>query len=118
MKITQGAFPEVDEKKLVGYIYYCNKFIVDKDIRTLLLYAAFCILEDISYTRKDGQYLRWDYRSGRSKSKNQFNKGNILTFELAISQISTYFNLTEILTEQKLQYKNFIQEVFSLLQPG
>lgn len=32
------------------------------------------------------------------------------------STISTYFNLTEILTEQKLQYKNFIQEVFSLLQ--
>ncbi|MGF1673024.1 MAG: XcyI family restriction endonuclease, partial [Rivularia sp. (in: cyanobacteria)] len=32
------------------------------------------------------------------------------------STISTYFNLTEVLTEQKLQYKNFIQEVFSLLQ--
>ncbi|MGF1672535.1 MAG: site-specific DNA-methyltransferase [Rivularia sp. (in: cyanobacteria)] len=86
LKITQGAFPEVDEKKLVGYIYYCNKFIVDKEIRTLLLYAAFCTLEDISYTRKDGQYLRWDYRSGRSKSKNKFNKGNILTFEFAIFQ--------------------------------
>lgn len=86
LKITQGAFSEIDEKKLVGYIYYCNKFIVDKEIRTLLLYAAFCILEDISYTRKDGQYLRWDYRSGRSKSKKQFNKGNILTFEVAIIQ--------------------------------
>jgi len=32
------------------------------------------------------------------------------------STISTYFNLTEILTEQTLEYKNFIQEVFSLLQ--
>ncbi len=86
LKITQGAFSEIDEKKLVGYIYYCNKFVEHQDIRTLLIYAAFCILEDISYTRKDGQYLRWDYRSGRSKSKNQFNKGKILTFEFAINQ--------------------------------
>ncbi|MGB3760933.1 MAG: site-specific DNA-methyltransferase [Rivularia sp. (in: cyanobacteria)] len=86
LKITQGAFSEIDEKKLVGYIYYCNKFVAHQDICTLLLYAAFCILEDISYTRKDGQYLRWDYRSGRSKSKNKFNKGQILNFEVAITQ--------------------------------
>jgi hypothetical protein len=48
------------------YIAYCHQSIPDEDIRSLLLYAAFCILEEISYTRKDGQYLRWEARSGRS----------------------------------------------------
>ncbi len=86
LTITRGAFPAVEEKQLVGYISYCQSFVSNSDIRTLLFYAAFCILEDISYTRKDGQYLRWDYRSGRSKGKNTFNKGEILTFHEAIHQ--------------------------------
>ena len=38
----------------------------------------------MSYTRKDGQYLRWDYRSGRRQGKKPFNKGTILNFEKAI----------------------------------
>jgi hypothetical protein len=86
LAITRGAFSSVEEEQLVGYISYCHKFVTNDDIRTLLLYAAFCILEDISYTRKDGQYLRWDVRSGRSRGKKTFNKGEILTFYKAIHQ--------------------------------
>lgn len=82
--ITKGAFPHSEEVQLVGYIAYCQKHITDEDIRTLLLYAAFCVLEEISYTRKDGQYLRWDARSGRSQGKKPFNKGRIYTFCEAI----------------------------------
>lgn len=52
----------------------------------MLLYAACCILEDISYTRKDGQYLRWDVRSGRSQGKKPFDKGHIATFREAIAR--------------------------------
>jgi len=84
--ITRNAFSQENEEKLLGYIYYCNNFIADNDIRKLLIYAAFCILEDISFTRKDGQYLRWDYRSGRSKGKAEFNKGEIFLFEDAIEK--------------------------------
>ena len=47
--------------------------------------AAFAVLEEISYTRKDGQYLRWDYRSKRNLSGKQFDKGTIRTFETAIT---------------------------------
>lgn len=36
------------------------------------------VLEEISYTRKDGQYLRWDYRSGR-KLRSKVDKGPINT---------------------------------------
>jgi DNA modification methylase len=42
-------------------------------------------LEIISYTRKDGQYLRWDYRSGRKQGKRPFDKGEIIDFEKAVS---------------------------------
>jgi DNA modification methylase len=82
--ITSGAYPLETERQLVGYVAYCNKHIESEDVRRLALYAGFCILEDISYTRKDGQYLRWDYRSGRSQGSRPFNKGRILTFSEAI----------------------------------
>ncbi|WP_199247684.1 site-specific DNA-methyltransferase [[Phormidium] sp. ETS-05] len=86
ISITKGAFPDDEEKQLVGYISYCHRYINDCDIQMVLLYAAFCILEDISYTRKDGQYLRWDARSNRSQGQKSFNKGTILSFRDAITR--------------------------------
>lgn len=83
--ITNGAFPEQEERELVGYISYCSQMIHDPDIQMLLLFAAFCILEEISYTRKDGQYLRWDTRSGRSQGEVPFHKGYIPSFREAIT---------------------------------
>jgi hypothetical protein len=82
--ITRGAYPPEEEKQLIGFRAYCHQHIDDADIRTLLSYAAFCILEEVSYTRKDGQYLRWDARSGRSQGSKPFNKGRILTFREAL----------------------------------
>src|SRR5208283_2573959 len=54
-------------------------------VKAVLLFALLCILDFISYTRKDGQYLRWDYRSGRQQGKKIFDKGKILAFDTAIS---------------------------------
>lgn len=51
----------------------------------VLRFALLCVLESVSYTRKDGQYLRWDYRSGRQVGKKLFDKGSILDFEPAVS---------------------------------
>ncbi len=82
--ITKGAFPDGEERQLVGYIAYCTRHVKNEDARALLLYAAFSILEEISYTRKDGQYLRWDFRSGRSQGKIPFDKGHIRLFREAI----------------------------------
>jgi len=88
--ISAGAFHADDEKQLTGYLSYCKTQIEDEDIRTLLEFAAFSILEEISYTRKDGQYLRWDYRAGRSQGKTLFDKGKIKRFGQAIEdKIST-----------------------------
>ncbi|MGH7962672.1 MAG: site-specific DNA-methyltransferase, partial [Candidatus Binatia bacterium] len=63
-------------------------------LKAVLLFALLCILEPVSYTRKDGQYLRWDYRSGRRQGGKIFNKGEILTFDKAIAD-----KLHEIVTD-------------------
>ncbi|HEX8732724.1 MAG TPA: hypothetical protein VF725_11770 [Ktedonobacterales bacterium] len=84
LAITRGAFPPDEEIQLVGFLAYCEQHIADADVQRLMRFAAFCVLEDISYTRKDGQYLRWDARSGRSQGKRPFNKGRITGFQEAL----------------------------------
>ena len=96
IRITHGAFPLQEEQQLAGYIACCHQLIENEDIRELLLFGAFCVLEEISYTRKDGQYLRWDERSGRSQGAIPFNKGRIFTFREAIEQ-----KLRQMLTDMK-----------------
>jgi DNA modification methylase len=93
LPISNGAFPDETELALGKYLAAAAKEKSEL-IQRLLRFAALCVLEDISYTRKDGQCLRWDYRSGRSQSKKEFNKGIIQTFEAAINQ-----KLDELLTD-------------------
>lgn len=79
ISITQGAFPDMNEEQLNCYLSACNK-INNKHAKILFEFAAFSVLEEISFTRKDGQYLRWDYRANRSYSNSDFDKGEILSF--------------------------------------
>ncbi len=81
--ITEGAFPDEAEMQLNSFLLYCNN-ISDPNIKNLFEFSAFSILEEISYTRKDGQYLRWDYRANRSWGKTKFNKGKIYPFKHSI----------------------------------
>ncbi|MCX6794779.1 MAG: site-specific DNA-methyltransferase [Candidatus Falkowbacteria bacterium] len=83
LNITRGAFPKDTEIFIGKYITSTNKE-KNPDIREILIFVFLCILEEISFTRKDGQYLRWDYRSGRGEGKNAFNKGIIKKFDEAI----------------------------------
>jgi len=83
ISITKDAFAEDTEILLNKFLCYCSK-IKDKKMQTVLRFAAFSVLEEISYTRKDGQYLRWDYRCKRDLSGKPFDKGKILTFEEAL----------------------------------
>lgn len=83
ISITKDAFPDDTEEFLNKYLTYCSK-ITNKAIQTILKFAAFTVLEEISYTRKDGQYLRWDYRCKRDLSGKPFDKGKILNFEDAV----------------------------------
>jgi hypothetical protein len=83
VSITKDAFPDDTEESLNKYLSYCLD-IPDENIQTLLKFAAFTVLEEISYTRKDGQYLRWDYRCKRDLAGKPFDKGKILNFEEAV----------------------------------
>lgn len=91
ISITKGAFPEESENHLNYFLDYCDN-IKDSSIKKLFEFSAFSVLEDISYTRKDGQYLRWDYRANRSWGKIKFDKGKIYPFiESITSKLSEIY---------------------------
>jgi len=96
--ITQSAFTEEQERKLMGYKGYFESLSVDDATRDLLQLVLMSVLEDISFTRKDGQYLRWDNRSQKAQQRDAnrtangktpyhaFYKGEILDVSHAVQQ--------------------------------
>ncbi len=84
VRITKAAFPAATESAIAK----AREFIAEmKDgaAKTLLRLACMSTLEAVSYTRKDGQYLRWDTRSGR-KLRAQMDKGPIPSFPDALGR--------------------------------
>ncbi len=93
LRITQGAYPEATLNAIEQYM---GKWQTENEqVQKVLRFALLCILESVSYTRKDGQYLRWDYRSGRQQGNKIFDKGEILSFKQAICD-----KLGEIINDQ------------------
>lgn len=75
--------------------------VKDSASALMLDFACMSVLENISYTRKDGQYLRWDYRSGRNL-RARMDKGPIQPLPQALRG-----RLSEILHDMeplKLKY--------------
>lgn len=95
LRITQGAYSDRTRELIEGYL---GAILHEPPtLQTILRFALLCVLEEISFTRKDGQYLRWDYRSGRRQGSKPFDKGEILGFEQAITR-----KLSEILADLSL----------------
>ncbi len=82
LRITKDAYSEQTRQAIEHYLGASQQ--ENERVQTVLRFVLLCVLEVISYTRKDGQYLRWDYRSGRRQGKKQFDKGAILTFKQAV----------------------------------
>jgi DNA modification methylase len=82
LKITKAAYPE-ETAEAIGKFLMSMEGESDR-VRSILQFALLCVLESVSYTRKDGQYLRWDHRSGRRQGKKIFDKGFIPQFNHAI----------------------------------
>jgi DNA modification methylase len=82
LRITEGAFSGKTEAELSGFFEFLGS-IRDESVHDLFHFACLSLLEDISFTRKDGQYLRWDRRSGR-KLKSNFSKGEVADFRSAL----------------------------------
>ena len=92
LRITKGAYSKDTNYRIKRYLYELH--YESPEVQKMLIFSLLCVLETISYTRKDGQFLRWDYRSGRGNRNNMFNKGEIVSFDQAIEN-----KLTEIIND-------------------
>jgi len=107
--ITDGAFPAKTERSIIGYRAYCER-IKNANLRRLFELACLSVLESVSYTRKDGQYLRWDRRAGKGRTKSHFNKGNIPSFDSAINE-KLWEIYKDLSGKKRNQLKLFAREV-------
>ncbi len=80
--ITEKAFSEKTEQDIAKAREFINQ-VDDSAMRDMLNLACMSILESVSFTRKDGQYLRWDYRSGRPL-RSHVDLGEIQDFSDAL----------------------------------
>ena len=84
LNITRNAFPRDTEAELSR----ARSFIEGNgsgQSSELLKFVCMSVLEEVSFTRKDGQYLRWDPRSGRTKSE-KLNKGELPSLKASLRQ--------------------------------
>lgn len=63
--ITDGAYPDHTDKALAFILEWLKTNDFSDEANNLLLLCMVNALERLSYTNKDGQYLRWDYRSAK-----------------------------------------------------
>ncbi len=104
LRITRGAYPVETLETMQKFLAAMER--EEKRVKDILFFALLCILESVSYTRKDGQYLRWDYRSGRRQGNKPFDKGEILDFDKAMTG-----KLDEIVTD--LRSSDFTGDLFT-----
>ena len=92
VRIIERAFPAAAEDAIARARAFLSK-MKDENVRLLLDFACMSVLEEASYTRKDGQYLRWDQRCGRNL-RGGMDKGPIPGFADALRR-----RLAEILQD-------------------
>ena len=105
LRITKGAYSEATREEVEKYLAALQH--ENERVQSVLRFALLCVLEAISFTRKDGQYLRWDYRSARKQGKKPFDKGYIPGFEQAICA-----KLQEIVSD--LNQSNYQEDLFPI----
>ena len=82
IRITEQAFPP-DTENAVAAVRKRLRGSEPGPETDLLELAAIAALEDASWTSKDGQYLRWDHRSGRSL-KARMEKRNVQSYAASL----------------------------------
>ena len=83
LRITRGAYQPQTHEAISGYLSALQ--FEDEQTQLALRFALLCVLESVSFTRKDGQYLRWDHRADRRLAAKPFDKGVIADFDSAIT---------------------------------
>lgn len=100
VRITKAAFPSETEIAIAKARRFIET-VEDSGVKKLLDLACMTVLEDVSYTRKDGQYLRWDHRAARSL-RSKVDKGPILALEQAVGY--RLFEMTQDIATLQLEY--------------
>ncbi|HZO86977.1 MAG TPA: site-specific DNA-methyltransferase [Chthonomonadaceae bacterium] len=108
LRITEGAYPPETQDAIERFTGAWRQ--ENTSVQQVLRFALLCVLESVSYTRKDGQYLRWDRRSGRKQGKKPFDKGPIPPFDEAVCA-----KLAEIISD--LRSGNEPQDLFAAEPP-
>ena len=106
LRITKGAYPKETAEAISRFLSAARK--ENETVKAILFFALLCLVEAISFTRKDGQYLRWDHRSGRRQGAKIFDKGTIPSFDQAMTE-----KLREIVSDihpEAAQQELFAQE--------
>ena len=65
LSVTEGAYPENTDVHIAFLTNWVSQSKYSKATKELSKFLIMSLLEELSYTRKDGQYLRWDYRSSK-----------------------------------------------------
>ena len=63
-ELQKARFLNRTKQKLQDHAPLLMRFNVQSQ-KSVFNIACLSVLEESSFTRKDGQYLRWDHRSGR-----------------------------------------------------
>jgi len=74
--ITDGAYPDATEREIDFFTQWNKDNNYSETSKNLVTLCILNSLEKISYTAKDGQFLRWDYRSKKMLESAEYRKQN------------------------------------------
>jgi len=74
--ITDGAYPDNTEKEIAFFTEWNDNNVYSEAAKNLVTLCILNSLEKVSYTAKDGQFLRWDYRSKKMVESAEYRKQN------------------------------------------
>ena len=74
--ITDGAYPDHTEREIAFLTEWNNESNYSGITKNLVTLCILNSLEKVSYTAKDGQFLRWDYRSKKMLESAEYREQN------------------------------------------
>lgn len=125
ISITKDGYPIETSCEISYYTQYFNNSNYSAEAKNLIILCILNCLERISYSAKDGQYLRWDYRcpkiieaekarlaAGKKPFVVKLNKGELPTLKevllkelsVVIADISTLQSQNENFTDASCQF--------------
>lgn len=127
ISITKDGYPIVTSYELAYYKEYFSHSNYSDNAKILLELCTLNSLERISYSAKDGQYLRWDWRSpkiikasearaeaGRKPFAVKLDKGKLPSLRQALSEELNFVieDIKELQSDDKKEFEakcNFVE---------